>query len=187
MKKFKLNLDKKFNLYRITALRDFGNVKKGDRGGLVAKETNLSHEGNCWVSGNAKVYGDALVSGSAQVSGSARVSGNALVYGDAWVSGNAYVYDNAHVYSNARVFGKARVFGDAQVSNNSEIINIIMSPYSITITPQNIVVGCQLFSRNKYRKMIQVGKENNLTAKEINYYIQQIKLLSTKVKKGKLK
>ena len=58
-------------LHRIKALKDFGNVKKGELGGYVESERNLSQEGNCWVCGNAKVCGDA------------EVCGNARVYGDA--------------------------------------------------------------------------------------------------------
>ncbi|MDE5977041.1 MAG: hypothetical protein K2G70_01045 [Turicibacter sp.] len=34
-------------LYRIRALRDFGDVKQGDVGGYIEKEENLSHEGYC--------------------------------------------------------------------------------------------------------------------------------------------
>ena len=37
----------------------FGNVKKGDLGGWIEKEDNLSQEGDCWVFGDAWVYGDA--------------------------------------------------------------------------------------------------------------------------------
>ena len=36
-------------LYRIEALKDFANVKKGDKGGFVEKEENLSQSGDCWV------------------------------------------------------------------------------------------------------------------------------------------
>lgn len=43
-------------LYRIEALRDFSNIKKGDLGGYVEKENNLSHNGCCWIYDNAKVY-----------------------------------------------------------------------------------------------------------------------------------
>jgi len=48
-------------LYRIEALRDFWFIREGDKGGYIEKESNLSHEGDCWVSGNAKVSGDAKV------------------------------------------------------------------------------------------------------------------------------
>lgn len=43
-------------LYRIEALKDFSNVKKGDKGGFVESEENLSQNGDCWIYGNAKVF-----------------------------------------------------------------------------------------------------------------------------------
>ena len=70
-------------LYRIRALRDFGDVHAGNIGGYVESEHNLSQDGDAWV------YDDA------------RVSGNAKVYDDAWVSGNAWVRGNARVCGNA--------------------------------------------------------------------------------------
>jgi len=73
-------------LYQIEALKDFSNVSKGDKGGWIEKEENLSVEDNAWVSGDAQVFGDAQVSGSAQVSGDAQVFGDARVSGSAWVS-----------------------------------------------------------------------------------------------------
>ena len=42
-------------LHRIMALRDFGNARKGDIGGWIENEDNLSHCGDCWVYGDAKV------------------------------------------------------------------------------------------------------------------------------------
>ena len=54
-------------LYRIQALRDFGNVTKGDIGGYIESEKNLSQDGNAWVYGNARVYGDARVYGNADI------------------------------------------------------------------------------------------------------------------------
>ena len=37
-------------VYRIKALRDFGDVKTGQLGGWIEKESNLSHDGNCFQS-----------------------------------------------------------------------------------------------------------------------------------------
>ncbi|WP_278996377.1 hypothetical protein [Prevotella disiens] len=103
-------------LYRIEALRDFTeDVKKGDKGGYVEKEENLSHEGECWVYGNACVYDDAKVSGDAWTTDNAQVYGNACVYDRASVTGNACVYDNAQVYGFSDIFGYAHVFGYAKV------------------------------------------------------------------------
>ena len=64
-------------LFRIKSLIDFGDVKRGEVGGFVEKEENLSQDGNAWVCGNALVYGDAMVYGNAWVYGNARVCGDA--------------------------------------------------------------------------------------------------------------
>ena len=79
-------------LYRIEALRDFGDVKGGDRGGWIESEDNLSHEGSCWVFGNAGVCDRAWVSGDAKVYDNARVHDNAMVSGNAGVCGE-YISD----------------------------------------------------------------------------------------------
>ena len=97
-------------LYRIKALKDFHNVKKGKVGGYIASERNLSHEGEAWVYGNACVSGDA------------RISGDAWVYGNARVSGNVRVSDDARVYGDARVSGNAWVSGNAQVLNRHSVV-----------------------------------------------------------------
>ena len=144
-KKYKLT-DETINvngktLYRIKSLKDFGNVKKGDKGGFVEKEENLSQSGDCWVYDNAKVYnnakvfdyadiyGNAEVFGNAIVSGNARVYGNvkvyhyAMVYDNAEVCDNAIISGNAEVYHDAAVYGNARVFGNAEICGKAEIAN----------------------------------------------------------------
>ena len=54
-------------LYRIQALKDFADVKKGEIGGWISETKNLAQSGDAWVSGNAQVYGNARVSGNARV------------------------------------------------------------------------------------------------------------------------
>ena len=128
MKKFELTAEFVTNvfgkkLFRIKALVAFGNVEKGELGGFIEKEDNLSHDGDAWVFDNAQVFGDAQVYGNAQVFGNARVFGNAWVCGNAQVSGNAQVFDNAQVSGNAQVFGNAWVCGNAQVSGNAQVFD----------------------------------------------------------------
>jgi len=109
-------------LYRIRALKDFGNVKAGDLGGCIAYEANLNPYGNCWVYDNAWVYENAHVSSGAKVSGDTKVYGNVKVYGNAWVGSNAEVFGSAHicghagVYETAKVYDEALIFGDAEIS-----------------------------------------------------------------------
>lgn len=124
-KKYKLT-DETINLngvtlYRIEALKYFGEIKKGDKGGFIESENNLAHEGDAWVSDNAHVYGDACVFNNAHVYGNAFVSGYAQVYGDAFVYGNAWLYDNTCVCGYARVADNARVYGDANVCDDSSV------------------------------------------------------------------
>lgn len=71
MKKYRLTDEKIIvgcrTLYRIQALRDFGDVKEGEFGGWIESEKNLSHEGSAWIYGNAWVYGDADIKHSSDI------------------------------------------------------------------------------------------------------------------------
>lgn len=102
-------------LYRIRALRDIGMVKKGQLGGFIEREYNLSQDGESWVGGNA------WVSMNAQVRDNAIVSGDAIVFGRAKISDNAIVTDNAKVYGNSRVIDNAKVYGNVKIGGNSLI------------------------------------------------------------------
>lgn len=67
MKKYKFTGEEKLmfgrTLKRIRAAIDFGNVKAGDIGGWIEKESNLSQMGSAWVYDDARVCGDAQVYG----------------------------------------------------------------------------------------------------------------------------
>ena len=167
------------DMLRIIALKDFLNIKKGDRGGLIDNEDNLSQEGDCWiyltakvsgdarvydnakvwrfakVSGNAKVYGDArvydyaMISDCACVSGKAMISDGVEVYGDAVISGNAFVCKKARVYENAKVYGEAQVYGDVEVCGNVKLHSPRINRYGITASIEN----------NKDYIILATGKE----------------------------
>ena len=112
MKKYELTSEFVTNasgekLFRIKALVAFGNVEKGELGGFVENENNLSHNGNAWVTDNAWVTGNARVTDNACVTDNARVTDNACVTGNARVTGNAWVTDNACVTGNAWVTDNA--------------------------------------------------------------------------------
>ena len=67
--KFKLTNNKKEwcgkTLFQIEATISFGVVSKGQLGGWIEKENNLSQYGNAWVYGDARVYGNARISAKA--------------------------------------------------------------------------------------------------------------------------
>lgn len=120
-------------LHRIEALKCFGNITKGQKGGFVESEENLSQEGDCWIGYNAKVYdsakifnnaeicGHAEICGNAIVSGKAQVYDKAIIFGSAQIYGEPKIFDNAHIYGRAVIFGNAEVFGNASVYNSAVI------------------------------------------------------------------
>ena len=108
-------------LHRIRAIVDFGNVKAGDVGGWIEKETNLSCEGNAWVSENAIVHDEAVVDGNAVVRGKAIVGNKAKVGGEAEVEGHAWLGGHAVVRGHAEVGGEAVIGGYAEIEEKAEV------------------------------------------------------------------
>lgn len=81
-------------------VRRIRRIYDGLMGGWIEKESNLSHEGSCFVYDNATVTGNANILENATVRGYALVTGYATVFGSATVS------------ENATVFGYATISGD---------------------------------------------------------------------------
>lgn len=98
-------------LFRIKALKSFGDVKKGDLGGYVESELNLSQEGNCWIYGFAKAYDQSALFENASIDGRAEICDRVLL------KGNVKVY-SAHLSEKKIVLG-----GDAEISGNLSITN----------------------------------------------------------------
>lgn len=95
-------------VYRIRALRDFADVKRGDLGGYIESESALAHDGESWVHDVAQVYGP-----------NGRVEGNARIKGESWVlgrvDGDAQICDLAVISEYAHVGGRTVVCGDEVV------------------------------------------------------------------------
>jgi len=135
-------------LFRIELTIDCKWGKKGDKGGFIEKEGNLS---DAWVSGDA------------------RVSGNAQVYGDAWVYGDAQVSGNARVYGNAQVSGNAWDKSPLQVQGTKHFIT--------ACSKTELQIGCHRFSFSHWKKNFKtIGKENGYTPDEIKEYGMYIDL-----------
>lgn len=96
---FKLVYDRE--LHPIEAMEDCGEIRKGDRGGWIESESNLSQDGKCWIFPDSCVYDSARVTE------------------DAWVKGESYVYDYA------KISGKSVVM-TSDVSYHSTIENAVV-------------------------------------------------------------
>ena len=111
----------KVTLYRIKSLRSFGDVIKGDLGGYVESERNLSHEGDCWVYDNSEVYGDAVVYDDAKVSDYSYVYDESKIFGEAIVK-RSFITDKSEIFDRVilhkvRTEGNTKVYGRCEVEN----------------------------------------------------------------------
>lgn len=118
------------NVYRIIALKDFGNIKKGDLGGYIQSENNLSQYGNCWVYDNAKVLKDAKVTDNAIIrdcaiiTDSAEIRDNARMDKNSFACNHALITDNSYITDNAKICGEAMLKGTATAEDECIILDM---------------------------------------------------------------
>ena len=148
-KKYELIPSDKEGLYRIKALKDFNDVKKGDIGGYVEGEKNLSQLGDCWIYDNAVVRDNAVVVGNAKVYDNARVHNNAQVCDNAIVRDNVQVWDNAFVMGNAEVCDNAQVCGKAIVCDNARIRGHAVVQHDAVVRGNAQICGDAMISSDK--------------------------------------
>ena len=115
-------------LKRIRYLRNVRLIKRGDIGGWIESESNLSHEGICLVRDEAKVFGNAKVTGDAwiysnaivkdnvQIKNKANVHDNAIIGADTIVDDNTFIGGDSQIY-----FYAGEQYGEANVSGDSEV------------------------------------------------------------------
>ena len=147
---FSKNKDKKYKLlkndtieyegkilYRIKALKETLHYKKGELGGYIQSEENLSHDGSCWVKYNAMVFDKARIEDHALVKDRAMVYGFAIMEGHSEIRDNAKLYEYARIEDevlirgNAQVYGHARLYNNASVADNAKVFDYaVLSEYA---------------------------------------------------------
>lgn len=125
MKKYEILKNDKINFngtdcYRIKAIKDFilynyKKVSKGDLGGYVSSDKNLSQEGKCWISKNSVVAENATVSDDAVINNSSKVYGNAVVKNSATID-NSEIFENAEIKEFSLII-KSSIKGNSKISN----------------------------------------------------------------------
>ena len=176
MKKYELIEESKatfvgIDIYRIRALRDFGNVKAGDIGGWVCSEDNLSQEGNCWIYDeakcldnarildNAKMYDNAEMYDNSVMYDNTRMLDNAIIYGKAKMYDNSRMSGNARMYDNSEIFDNARMFDNAKMYDSSMMLGSAKMYDKAVLDKDKLLYG----SINKsYKKIFQYYRENKL-------------------------
>lgn len=124
-------------VYRIRALHDFGSkpnvIHKGDLGGYIESEENLSQTGDCWV------WGDSIVCGCSRIEGDSKVLGDSFIF-NTIILKNSYVkcsriYDS-YIYGWARVINskviKSTIRDSVQIDNAKLICCEILDDVKIS-------------------------------------------------------
>lgn len=108
-------------LYRVKYLIDIPEYcQKGQLGGYIEKEENLSQVGECVVLDNAIVFGDAEVCDSAIVRDKARVCDRAMIIKRAVIADKCVVLDDSVI--EGIIMGNMRIKGDVYI-RDGVIIN----------------------------------------------------------------
>lgn len=121
-------------LRQIVAIADIPGVcSRGDFGGYIESEQNLSQDGNCWVTegcfvfGGAKILDNAVISGNVFVSDAAVVKDNSVIEGKCKIMGHAIISGQSHISGKLEIgnstklhdlsiTGKGRIEGNAEIS-----------------------------------------------------------------------
>ena len=92
--------------YRIRALKDFQlitgqTVKKGNLGGRIHGEHNLSQEGNCWIHLNATAYQNSRIKDNAVMKDRSMAFDNSTICGNTVLKDWSEVHGNSTISENA--------------------------------------------------------------------------------------
>ena len=188
-KKYELTTEtKKINghtVYRIKALKRFDTiigrrVNKGDLGGWVESENNLSQDGKCWLFDDAVGYENSRRTENSVGSGNSLQYGNSRQFGNSWQFGDSQQYGNSWQYGNSRQSGDSRhCVGD----DGGKGCILCISPCgnelrTVTVQPDNtIVAGCFHGSFQEFKQAVMAKY-----GKDYGSYAMCIKLLDMALK-----
>ena len=106
-------------LYRIEATRNIDcDIIKGDLGGYIEEENNLSRYDNCWIYDNAKVFDNAFIHHNA------RIMNDAIVKDYADVGGDVIVKDCAVICNKTALSQNMYISHNLIIKNTYEVLLI---------------------------------------------------------------
>ncbi|AJD93271.1 hypothetical protein JMA_39530 (plasmid) [Jeotgalibacillus malaysiensis] len=168
MKKYELtgtftthsNGEDEFTLYQIEALVDIPryNVKKGDRGGFIECEDNLSHQGDCWIGRDSYVFDESRVNGNAFVEdstifGGTRLTDNVIVRKTRFIGIGSNVFDNCAIHDTV-VHGKLIARYDTTIEKTVIFGELVAFQESIVISDSKFHGAVRLSKNTHIEKSI---------------------------------
>ena len=155
-KKYEILMDKEntiewkgHTLYRIRALRDFGDIRKGDIGGFVENENNLSHKGNCWIYDDAKAMDDSIMYDNSRICDKSELHDDSEMYNytrmydyselhnNSIMNDNSEMHDISKMYGNSIMYDDSEMYGDSELNNQVKLYGKLFSKVDEFIEIQN--------------------------------------------------
>ena len=189
-------------LHRIKALKDFNDVKKGDIGGFVENDNNLSHPGDCWIYDDAKamdnsrMYNDSemhdnsIVCGYSRMYNNSRMYDNSIMcdyskmrgyskmYGNSRIYNNSIMYDYSEIhdksvmYGDSEMHGNSRLYGDSELNNKFKLYGKLFSKVDDFIEIQNPQGRLVTCVRKGNEILYNVGCQDEITEETFKYRIK---------------
>lgn len=183
-------------LHRIKALRDFNDVRKGDIGGYVEKEKNLSHYGDCWIYDDAKamdnsrvydnsamyddseMYDNSIMCNNSKMYDNSEMHGNTEMHSNSIMCDNSKMYnysemhDDSRMYDYSEMYGDSRLYGDSELNNKAKLYGKLFSKVEDFIeinNPQGRLVTCV---KKGDEILYNVGCQDEITEETFKYRIE---------------
>lgn len=144
-------------LYRIEALKNINRiVSKGDIGGYIENQSNLSTSNDCWIFDNAKVFNNAMILNNAKIFNNAIVKNHAAVAGNSRVTDDALINGHVHLYNYAYIGDHAQALDLCYVSDHASVLGHAIIKDSVDIRDManigdNVTVsGCAVIAGNAF-------------------------------------
>ena len=102
-------------LYRIKATKDFSDVKKGDLGGWVQYEENLSQQGICWI------YDDAKCMDNSRVTEDSIMRDFAEMYDCSKMHDYSQMFDHSEMHYCSEMYDYSQMHDYSKMCNFSEM------------------------------------------------------------------
>lgn len=156
-------------LHRIKAIKNIpGIVNIGESGGWIESESNLSQDGNCWISIDSTISGDVRIMDDVYVQNSSTIHGkNIEISGETVLSGRNVINGK-----NIQIKGSSVICDTLMVGSNLEIIDTKIRDSKIHTT--GIITGESKISVNNatiYNMQMSEGE-----SKESNVVVMRRKL-----------
>ena len=144
-------------LHRIRALRDFGDIRKGDIGGFVENENNLSHKGNCWIYDDAKAMDNSIMYDNSRICDKSELHDDSRMYNytrmydyselhnNSIMNDDSEMHDISKMYGNSIMYDYSEMYGDSELNNKAKLYGKLISKVDDFIeiqNPQGRLVTC---------------------------------------------